>query len=82
MHMRIVLFMTKIISLSEDAYRILKRMKMGNESFSDVVIRITRDGGKRSLLESAGKWEGDDIGKIFKEILGERERAASRKVRI
>ena len=82
MHMHIVLFMTKIISLSEDAYKTLKRMKIGNESFSDVVIRISRQGQTRSPLESAGKWEGDDIDEVFSEILSEREKAASRRVRI
>lgn len=32
---------TKTISLSEDAYERLKRMKRENESFSDVVNRLT-----------------------------------------
>jgi predicted CopG family antitoxin len=33
---------TKTISLSEDAYERLKAMKRENESFSDVVRRLTR----------------------------------------
>lgn len=41
--------MTKTISLSDDAYNILKRIKRKNESFSDVIKRII--GSKGNLME-------------------------------
>ena len=40
--------MTKTISLSEEAYRLLRRHKLANESFSDTVTRLARQGGKLS----------------------------------
>jgi predicted CopG family antitoxin len=40
--------MTKTISLSDEAYDVLRRHKLGSESFSDTVLRLTRRGGKLS----------------------------------
>ena len=40
--------MTKTISLSDEAYKLLRRHKLGDESFSDTVIRLAREGGKLS----------------------------------
>jgi len=40
--------MTKTISLSDEAYEVLRRHKLGTESFSDVVVRLARHGGKLS----------------------------------
>ena len=40
--------MTKTISLSDMAYRLLRRHKLAGESFSDTVIRLARQGGKLS----------------------------------
>lgn len=40
--------MTKTISLSEEAYRLLRRHKLASESFSDTVTRLARQGGKLS----------------------------------
>jgi predicted CopG family antitoxin len=37
--------MTKVISLSEKAYGTLKQLKLGDESFSDVVLRLARSRG-------------------------------------
>ena len=42
---------TKTISLEEEAYERLKRLKRKGESFTDLVNRLT---GKRSLLELSG----------------------------
>ena len=41
--------MTKVISLSEEAYKKLKEMKLKGESFSDTVKRLCSQKG--SLLE-------------------------------
>ena len=40
--------MTKTISLSDEAYRLLRRHKLASESFSDAVTRLTRQGGRLS----------------------------------
>jgi len=42
---------TKTISITEDAYERLRTNKMENESFTDVINRITN---KRSIMELAG----------------------------
>lgn len=43
--------MSKSIRLSDEAYERLEAHKRGNETFSDVVLRLA---GERSLLELAG----------------------------
>lgn len=73
--------MTKVISLSEDAYLRLKRRKGEGESFSDVVVRLTSDARAPSLLELKGSWWGDDVEKVGKELAAERERTMGREPR-
>ena len=48
---------SKTISLDEEAYSRLKQEKKENESFSDVVKRITRPIKQKSLLEFSGIWQ-------------------------
>ncbi len=74
--------MTKVISLSERAYGTLKKLKRPNESFSDLVLRITGQQGRKSILEFAGSWQGDDIEEVFSQVMKDRERSASRKIEI
>ena len=40
--------MTKTISLSDEAYDLLRRHKLATESLSDTVMRLARGGGKLS----------------------------------
>ena len=70
--------LTKVISLSEEAYKLLKKRKGEGESFSDIVIRITRDKRFVSILEFAGTWVGEDTNKVAGEIMEERERVRGR----
>lgn len=42
---------TRTLSLSDDAYRRLKKLKQAHESFSDVVLRLTDRPG---LMQYAG----------------------------
>lgn len=44
---------SKNISLTEDVYELLKRMKMGEESFSDTIRRLAR---RSRLSDCAGLW--------------------------
>jgi predicted CopG family antitoxin len=78
MHMHIVYVMTKVISLSEKAYQTLKGMKKPGESFSDVVLRVGGQANKKSILEFAGTWKGDDIDEVFAIVMKDREQSKSR----
>ncbi|MGD0994316.1 MAG: antitoxin VapB family protein [Candidatus Bathyarchaeia archaeon] len=72
--------MTKVISLSNEAYQTLKDSKKPGESFSDVVLRVVKTKKKKSLLEFSGKWAGNDIDEVFAQIKKDREQSASRQV--
>jgi len=80
MHMRIVFAMTKVISLSNEAYQTLKESKKPGESFSDVVLRIAKKKKKKSLLDFSGKWVGNDAEEVLAQIMKDRERSANEKV--
>jgi predicted CopG family antitoxin len=54
---------TRTINLSEESYTRLRSLKKGNESFSDVVNRIT---GKFLLLELAGILDKDSAERLRK----------------
>jgi predicted CopG family antitoxin len=59
---------TKNISISEEAYERLAALKKPNESFTEVVNRLTR---KKSILELAGTLtgkEGDETRREIKEL--------------
>ena len=51
----------KTISLSEEAYEILKNAKMGKESFSEVVIRLAK---RRSLEDFVGCLSSESVDKL------------------
>lgn len=78
--MHMVFGMTKVISLSEKAYETLKGMKKQGESFSDVVLRVANKEKKRSIMEFAGCWKGNDIDEVFAIVLKDREQAKSREI--
>ncbi len=64
----------KTISISDEAYTRLASLKNPNESFTDVINRLT---GKRSILELAGvltEQEGAELESAVK-----KNRSASRK---
>lgn len=83
MHMYISIgSMTKVISLSEKAYGTLKKLKREDESFSDVVLRLSEEEKAESILRFSGAWKGDDIDDVFKTIMKDRKRASSREVEI
>jgi len=66
--------MTKVISLADDAYFDLKSIKREDESFSDIVRRITIEEKKKSIMEFAGMWKDNkEMEAIFKDVLKERK---------
>lgn len=71
---------TRTISITEEAYERLRVMKEKNESFTDVVNRIT---GKRSIMELAGILSKDDAEKMEEYIKARRKasREHSNKIR-
>jgi len=65
--------MVKMVSLSEDAYRILKEVKKRDESFSKAVIRLVEKPKKRDIMEFAGAWKDmPEMDEIFKDIIEKR----------
>ena len=46
---------TKTITVMEDAYSLMLRNKLGNESFSEVIRRVFSQ--KRDIMEFAGAWK-------------------------
>lgn len=44
---------SKTISVSEDAYELLKKMKLKGESFTEAIRRLAR---RRRLADCAGLW--------------------------
>ncbi len=75
--------MVKVVSLSDRAYTSLKGIKSGEESFSDVVLRLVVGEAKRSLLGFAGMWKGhDEFAAIFRAVEKERRGFRSRDVLI
>ncbi len=73
------------ISVTDDVYELLAKMKLKNECFSDTIRRLVK---RRDLTESAGAWSdlSDDEMKTFSEGLNslttptKRRIAATRKM--
>ena len=60
---------SKNISITEDVYDLLSKMKLGDESFSDTIARLVKGGGK--LSDCAGLWsdmDEEELGEIVTSI--------------
>ena len=69
--------MTKVISLSDEAYSRLKVLKREGESFSGVVLRTTAGKQIDEILKFAGAWKDkEELDRIFKQV--EKERHATK----
>ncbi len=66
---------TKTISLMEDAYLCLLRLKRTNESFSDVVFRLA---SKPRITELAGLLTEKEADEMETEVTGLRRRSSAR----
>ncbi len=56
------------IRVTEEAYRLLAKEKKPNESFSEVIKRLTRDRGKLSDSLGAWKMSDEEAQKIFSSL--------------
>lgn len=65
--------MVKPVSLSNEAYAVLSKMKLSGESFSDVVLRLAEKKKTGDLSRFFGVWKNDDEWDNIKKIL-ERDR--------
>ena len=76
-------FMTKVISLSDEAYHDLKSLKGHDKSFSEVVRELTRKIKRKKLLDLAGAWnDSPEMERIFKNIFEERHKTKERNVKL
>lgn len=73
--------MTRVISLSDEAYGRLKAAKIEGESFSGVVNRLASL-EKKDIMDFAGKWPGgnEELDKIEKIVYEDRKKFKLRKV--
>jgi len=74
--------MTKVISISDEAYNGLMHLKSKKDSFSRVILRVVQKEEKKSLLDFFGRWPGskEELSKINKELEQERRSFRSRDV--
>ncbi len=70
-------YMTKVISISDEAYEELKKIK-NDMSFSKIIVSITREKKKTNLLKFAGILSDDKAKAIKEEIIRERKKISRR----
>ena len=70
---------TRTISITEEAYERLRLKKEGKESFSDVILKLTKKGDILRFAGILSDKEADDLKRSIKEA---RERSAARMERI
>lgn len=72
--------MTKVISISDEAYNELKKLKKEGDSFSDVVMKMARK-ERKPLSAFLGMWPvPGELDRIEKELKKERKKAKMRDV--
>ncbi|MBI2446077.1 antitoxin VapB family protein [Candidatus Micrarchaeota archaeon] len=65
--------MTKMISVRDEVYAKLAKLKNKDESFSDLFLRLSEPEKKKSIMDLAGVWENrPEMDAIFDEILKRR----------
>lgn len=64
--------MTKIISISDEAYEELSRMKNGS-SFTKVILELSNEKKKKSIMDFAGMLSEEEGNKMLKKIKEERK---------
>lgn len=59
--------MTKVISISDEAYELLSKLKKDN-SFSKVIIEMVWEKRYKDIMKLAGAWSNEDAEKVKKMI--------------
>jgi len=73
----------KTLTISEEAYLALSRLKNHGESFTQVILRLTAKSKRGSLLDYVRSTRPDEeFAKTLEGVLGGRERARVRSVRV
>ena len=67
----------KTISLSNEAYNILKTSKLKGESFNDLILRLLSKPEQKDILKLKGNWKGstEEVENILDLIYKNREKA-------
>lgn len=63
--------MTKVISISDDAYNELVKIKL-RKSFSELIMELSMKNKKNNLVKFAGILNDEEAGKIKREIYKDR----------
>lgn len=81
MHACIYYLMPRIVSLSEDAYEALQRLKRSGDSFSDVVLRVAERERLQRLDELMGSWKMSEpeYGEFMKDLYERRRQSRPRR---
>ena len=75
--------MTKVISLSDEAYNDLKALKGHDKSFSDIVRELTQKVKRKKLMNLAGAWgDSPEMDIIFRGIFKERHKTKERNLKL
>lgn len=65
----------KTLTISEEAYDALARLKAQNESFTEVILRLAKKRASRSLLDYLRSMPPDEeLADLLEGVLAERER--------
>ena len=73
----------KTLTISEEAYKALSRLKSHRESFTDVILRLTARTRKGSLLDYVRSIQPDEeFAETLEQIVRGRERARVRSIRV
>lgn len=70
-------YMTKVISISDEAYNALRKID-AKRSFTEVIIELTLEKRKKSLMEFAGILSDKEAESIKKEIYEARKMKSRR----
>ena len=73
----------KSITVSEEAYRALERIKEGKESFTDAILRLARRDNARRLLEILDRLGPDEeLAASIERVYRRRRRVRPREVQL
>lgn len=67
----------RTITISEEAYQALSRLKQKNESFTEAILRLTK-GRSDTLLDYIKSLEPDEFVEILEKVVKERRRISLR----